>query len=637
MMTRFYLAVAAIVALAAGFAVAASDEPRKSPGSPQIQVDKSGKPTIDTGALAKTERELAEKYSVFLNSLLTLQQRLANSKDEKDKARAAQLEKILRYDAQNDVAKQFSQYVKFLSESKTGLGSSTQVQEAVRQSAALAKDLREILELLKSDDGLSSNKEKRLALEAIAKELDRAIRDQIIVRERIANAQDVKPVGDDQADVTKRTSDIITKLSPTGKADPKDMKSQSKEAGRGSQAGSKDEGKQGQVAGDNEKAGQGKSPKENQSTAKQTDDKQGGKPKSGEGAESAKAGGAKSGEGSKADSSQSKAGSASPPQQGQSKSGSESKGQGSAKSGQPSDQPQAAGESKGGSDNNQAGQPQDNVAATRKKIQEGNDYQRQTEDNIGKEKKAEAGRTADEAIAKLEQARKRLEDLIRQLREEELERVITALINRCAKMLAMQEEVLRGTLTVKGQIENSQSKKADRDHVLASLHLSDDELKIVHEATKAIELLETEGTAVAFPEVFQQVREDMKHVHRRLKGTDVGDVTVAIEEDVIETLKEMIKALEKAKKDLDTKKNQAKSPEGEQPPNQDQKLLDKIAELKMIKSMQLRVNSRTELYGQRYAGEQAISDDIRAELRELAGRQERIFEVATKIAKGDNQ
>ena len=215
---------------------------------------------------------------------------------------------------------------------------------------------------------------------------------------------------------------------------------------------------------------------------------------------------------------------------------------------------------------------------------------------------------------------------------------MAALINRCQKMLAMQEDVLRGTLKVQTQIDTLPDKKADRAQQLASLNLSDDEQKIVHEASKAIEILETEGSAVAFPEVFQQVREDMKHVQRRLKNTDVGDVTVTIEQDICETLREMIKALEKAKKDLDDKKNPPKDPkEQTQQPPQDQKLLEKIAELKMIKSMQLRVNARTELYSRRYPGEQAMENAIRDELREVGQRQERIWEVTRKMATGDNQ
>jgi hypothetical protein len=130
----------------------------------------------------------------------------------------------------------------------------------------------------------------------------------------------------------------------------------------------------------------------------------------------------------------------------------------------------------------------------------------------------------------------------------------------------------------------------------------------------------------------------MKHVQRRLKITDVGDVTVAIEQDICETLREMIKALEKAKKDLEDKKNPPKPPpDMPPPPPQDQKLIEKLAELKMIKAMQLRVNARTELYSRRYTGEQANEDGIRAELRELSDRQDRIRDVAIKMAKGDNQ
>ena len=242
---------------------------------------------------------------------------------------------------------------------------------------------------------------------------------------------------------------------------------------------------------------------------------------------------------------------------------------------------------------------------------------KQVEDEIAKGNRPAADPEAEKAITKLEDAKKKLEDLIRQLREEELERVLAALINRCQKMLQMQIDVLGGTLKVQTQIDAHPTKKAEREDIQNSLILSDDERKIVVEATKAIEMLETEGSAVAFPEVLQQIREDMKHVARRLEKTDVGDVTVTIEQD--------------------DKKNPPKPSDSPPPPPQDQKLLDKIAELKMLKAMQLRVNSRTELYSKRYDGEQAITDDIRTELRELAGRQERIYDVANKLAKGDNQ
>ncbi|MEM2137793.1 MAG: hypothetical protein QW568_01780, partial [Candidatus Anstonellaceae archaeon] len=58
----------------------------------------------------------------------------------------------------------------------------------------------------------------------------------------------------------------------------------------------------------------------------------------------------------------------------------------------------------------------------------------------------------------------------------------------------------------------------------------------------------------------------------------------------------------------------------------DQKLLEQIAELKMIRSLQLRVNARTTTYGRLYNGEQTADPGITRELHNLHDRQERIFD-----------
>ena len=57
----------------------------------------------------------------------------------------------------------------------------------------------------------------------------------------------------------------------------------------------------------------------------------------------------------------------------------------------------------------------------------------------------------------------------------------------------------------------------------------------------------------------------------------------------------------------------------------------------MIRAMQVRVNSRTKVYAQKYTGEQASEPDIQKELGELAQRQMKIFDVTNNIAKGKNQ
>jgi hypothetical protein len=49
------------------------------------------------------------------------------------------------------------------------------------------------------------------------------------------------------------------------------------------------------------------------------------------------------------------------------------------------------------------------------------------------------------------------------------------------------------------------------------------------------------------------------------------------------------------------------------------------------------VNNRTTTYGRQYPGEQAADPDIVKELGGLAQRQQKIFEVTNKIARGKNK
>ena len=267
-------------------------------------------------------------------------------------------------------------------------------------------------------------------------------------------------------------------------------------------------------------------------------------------------------------------------------------------------------------------------------------YQKRAEEEIEKEEREKAAQQQTKAIEELERARKKLEEILRQLREEEKERALAALLLRCERMLQMQIEVYQGTLAVdKAFAVNPKAKKDDevnRGNVQKSIDLSKREAQIVEEATKAIQLLEAEGSAVAFPEVFHQMRSDMKHVERRLGNADTAAVTQVIEQDIINTLKDMIEALKKAQQEQQAKKSQPSPPPPPQP-NQKDPLIDLLAELKMIRAMQVRVNSRTKTYGDQYTGEQAKAPEIVKELNNLADRQKKIFDVTTNISKGKNR
>jgi len=155
----------------------------------------------------------------------------------------------------------------------------------------------------------------------------------------------------------------------------------------------------------------------------------------------------------------------------------------------------------------------------------------------------------------------------------------------------------------------------------------------VRECGLALDLLKDEGSAVVFALGFRNVRSDMQMVQRRLERADVAVTTQTIEQAIVEQLKEMIEALKKAQQDL-------KSPppppsDGGPPPPKS--LLNELAELKLMRSMQLQVNKRTLLYHDQDKSEQANDANVAQELRELGKRQLDIAESARALANKRNQ
>jgi len=414
--------------------------------------------------------------------------------------------------------------------------------------------------------------------------------------------------------------------------------------GKDGKSGEGKDGKGGE--GKDGKPGEGKDGKPG--SGKPSDKPGAGKPGAGKPGES-KPGAGKPGEGKQGDS-KGKGEGKGDPKGSAGKSGQGKPGEGKPSQGGQSGQSGQQGESKSGggkSGQQPQQQPSQERSQIKKQIQDAEKYQQQAEDKLRKDQRKDAPEDEEKALDNLKAAQKKLEDLLRQLREEEIERLLTKLEARCRHMLAMQIAVRDGTVELDKAIKANPKAEATRADQQASNVLSDKEDEIVKEANAGLRLLEAEGSAVAFAEVFQQVRGDMQTVSVRLRKTDTGVVTVTIENQIIDTLQEMIEALKKAQAD-----NKSKSKPGQggggQPP--DPKLIDLLAELKMIRSMQKRVNARTELYGKQYSGEQApppeqaksdnereTYDRIQSELKDLSKRQQKIGKVTHDIATGKNE
>ena len=143
-----------------------------------------------------------------------------------------------------------------------------------------------------------------------------------------------------------------------------------------------------------------------------------------------------------------------------------------------------------------------------------------------------------------------------------------------------------------------------------------------------------EGSAVAMPEAVSAMRDDMEQVVTLLRETKVGSLTQSIEKDILVALEEMIAALKQAQKDAGKQKPGPSGPAGPPP---EPPLVDALAELKMIRALQMRVNRRTQRYTDLVKVEQAEQPDIIATLEQLADRQQRIYRVTRDIVLGRNR
>ena len=587
-----------------------------------------------------SQERLKQQFKDFTTDLLRLAQRLENSPKAEDRDKAQALKNALKSASEQGIEVKFTTLILALKTSNAFKNIDT-LQGVLTQNQEIRDDLRKLIDVLLKDDRESALRKEREEVQKLLEKLKEVIEKQ----ERVQANTELGKLGKTdiakaQNKVTKETKDLVD---PKKAGDPKDGKDSkdgkgkdgkdSKDGkGKDSKDGDPKDGKGKDSKDGDPKDGKGKDSKDGDSKDGKGKDSKDGDPKDGKGKDS-KGGDPKDGKGKDSKGGDPKDGKGKDSKGGDPKDG---------KGGDPMD-------SKAGESADMPPNPETQIA--KKQIQEGVKEQEAAEKKIEKDDKQGASEDQAKAVDKLKQAQKKLEELLKQLREEEIERLLAQLQGRCEKMLAMQIAVKDGTVALDKIITGNPDKKSSRAEDQKALELSDKEDEISKEANKALTLIEAEGSAVAFAEVFKQVLGDMNTTAGRLRRADVGEVTVAIENDIIDALKEMVAALKKARKD----NQEPKPPMPPMPPSSggsppDQKLIDMIAELKMIRSMQIRVNNRTTIYGKQIEGEQVpniskVADakekekaiGVRKEFKDLSTRQQKLSKVTEDIAKGRNK
>ena len=519
-------------------------------------------------ALATQEATLKQRY----DRLELLAGRLAEMSKATQPRRAELLQQLVAKSREKDLPGRFDAIVDSLQQDD--LGAATQNQ------TLLQTELQAMLELLLQEDRDRQIESERQRISKYLAELNKLIRQQRGIRARTAGGDSEQELGEDQQRTAENTDKLSDKIEKTeiGEQAESDQQAESQDLDGKPTEGENRSGKQSEGKPSDPQAGDTGKPSESQP----------GEPKSGE----------------------------SPPSESQP---SESK-PAESQSGQ-------SGESSKSSPQQQSQSPSEKAV---EKLRQAQERMKQAEERLQKAERDQAVEEQEAALRELEQAKAELEKILRQLREEEMERMLVLLEARIRKMLEAQNEVYERTV----KLEESTTQVPHHELEIASASLGRKEDQIVNEADRALVLLREDGTSVAFPEALQQAREDMQTVADRLRRAKPDKITQGLEMDIIATLEETLAALQQALKDLREQKASQQSgggQPGEQP------LVDQLAELRMIRALQNRVNVRTEFYDKLIEGDRTQEAELLEALSALAERQEQIFEATRDLHQGANQ
>ncbi|MGD8451670.1 MAG: hypothetical protein PVJ57_07610 [Phycisphaerae bacterium] len=241
-------------------------------------------------------------------------------------------------------------------------------------------------------------------------------------------------------------------------------------------------------------------------------------------------------------------------------------------------------------------------------------------DRLAEGTPAEAEVQQQAALEQLQRAQEELDDALRQVRREELEETLSALESRFKSMLAREREVRAGT----GGLHEKGAANWNRTDRLRLAALAQTQAAVTEDGAGIVRILVAEGTTVILPDLAEHLVDDMKTATARLEGADTSPATQALVDGIISALEEIIGAIE-VRRDQETEAAQQPGRStggggGSRP------LLSPSAELKLLRSAQLRINWRTtELAGTPESAERT------AALEQLAARQRQIAEMSRRM------
>ncbi|MBR0238630.1 MAG: hypothetical protein IJQ39_11105 [Thermoguttaceae bacterium] len=527
---------------------------------------------------APEEPSLEEKQRIVHDQWKRLEEillRMSETTALTDPDRAELIKKVIAQGKQKMIDPQF--------QTLTDLLKDGEISRALDNQKDLRADLNDLLKVLETENRMRRVKSEKERIKGYIKDLEKLIAGQRNLQNQTMNSDDVQKLSGQQTKLSEMAESLKQKMDADEKAgQPQDSQNSENQDGENKEGENKDGEKQ---------------DGENQDGQKQDGENQDGENQDGENQDGQKQDGQN--------------------QQGQNQEGQNQEGQ------------NQEGQNQENSDSQKEETPQDRLKKAQQKMEEAQKKLEQAQKEGAVEKQ-------EEALRELEKAKSELEEILRQLREEEEKRKLAQLEVRFKKMLELQKSIYDSTLRLDERFKKNDGKDADGTLSVESVRLSGRENDVYMEGTKALLLLQEDGTAVAMTEALASAVEDIEGVIELFNKANVGVSNQTRQENIIATLEELLEAIKRELKDMEDKEQQ--SQDGESPGGEMMEaLVDQLAELKMIRSMQMRINKTTQRCQKLITGAAAEDPEVINVLNELSVREERLRQILHDISIGKNK
>lgn len=226
------------------------------------------------------------------------------------------------------------------------------------------------------------------------------------------------------------------------------------------------------------------------------------------------------------------------------------------------------------------------------------------------------------ALEQLQRGLDAIDDVLRQVRREELEETLVALETRFKRMLRDERRVAQDVAALADR-EPDERPGPDQRSVEAAAQMQH---AVAAQCDAVVRILVSEGTTVVLPELAGQLAGDMAATARRLDEGDISPPTRDLLDHIVAGLAEIVAAIElRRQQDL----QMLLQPPGDGPAGTVQALLPVSAELKLLRSAQVRINDRTMKLAE--TGGVPSPPTRAAALHRLSEQQRRLIELVRRM------